>query len=62
MVIDTVTITGILKGNKVINGKMYNIVDSIMQKDQNLVINGKSLFEPFQKAGGIYLIVHELKV
>jgi len=62
MLIDTVTVTALLKGNKIHYGNMYNIVDSMEYKDQKLAINGKSLFEPFQKAGGIYLIVPELKV
>ena len=62
MLIDTITVTALLKGNEIFYGNIHNIVDSMEYKDQKLSINGKSLFEPFQKAGGIYLIVPELKV
>ena len=60
MLINPITVTALLKVNKDLYGKMYNIADIMEYKDQKLAANGKSLFEPFQKAGGIYLIVPEL--
>ena len=62
MLIDTVTVTALLKVSKVTYGeRWYNIADSREYKDQKLAIGGNNIFEPFCKAGGIYLIVPELK-
>ena len=54
--IDTVTVSGILKNNEAIN-KWFHMVDSIMYRDQILMQYEKTTFKPFQKAGGIYIIV-----
>ena len=62
MLIDTVTVAALLKGSKVVYGeRLYNIADSMEYKDQKLAVGGTNIFEPFQKAGGIYLIVPEIK-
>ena len=62
MLIDTVTVEALLKSSKVTYGeRWYNIADSLEYKEQKLSIGGKPIFEPFYKAGGIYLIVPELK-
>ena len=62
MLIDTVTITALLKRSKATYGeRWYNIADSMAYTDQKLAIGGNSIFEPFIKVGGIYLIVPVIK-
>jgi len=62
MLIDTVTVEALLRSSKVTYGeRWYNIADSMEYKEQKLAIGGKPIFEPFYKAGGICLIVPELK-
>ena len=62
MLIDTVTVKALLKSSEATYGeRWFSIVDSMEYNDQNLAIGGKSIFEPFIKAGGIYLIVPDIK-
>ena len=76
MLIDTVTVKALLKSSKVTYGEMYNVVDSIEYKDQELYRLWKDhthpitldsfhevpAFRPIFEAGGIYIIVPEAQL